>query len=78
MTTVMSCEYLACSEPCGIDTSVLDAAADAFAAATTVDEQIEAAKAYNLNVLEQHNQIWGPLAPQFQVNQPWIDRATDD
>ena len=31
-------EYLACSEPCGIDTSVLDAAADAFAAATTVAE----------------------------------------
>ena len=33
-----------------IDTSVLDAAADAFAAATTVAEQIEAAKVYNLNV----------------------------
>ena len=65
-------EYLVCSPPCGIDTSVLDAAAGAFAAATTVDEQIEASKAYNMNVLEQHNQIWGPLAPGFQLNQPWV------
>ena len=56
----------------GTDTSVLDAASDAFFAATTVEEQIEAAKAYNMNVLEQHNHIWGPLAPSFQVNQPWV------
>ena len=65
-------EYLACSDPCAIDTSVLDAAADAFYAATTVEEQFEAAKAYNMFVIEQHMQIWGPLAPQFQVNNPWV------
>ena len=65
-------EYLACSDPCAIDRSVLDAASDAFYAATTVDEQFEAAKAYNMSVIEQHNQIWGPLAPQFQVNNPWV------
>ena len=65
-------EYLACSDPCVIDRSVLDAASDAFYAATTVDEQFEAAKAYNRSVIEQHNQIWGPLAPQFQVNNPWV------
>ena len=65
-------EYLACSDPCAIDTSVLDAASDAFYAATTVEEQFEAAKAYNMSVIEQHMQIWGPLAPQFQVNNPWV------
>ena len=65
-------EYLACSDPCAIDRSVLDAASDAFYAATTVEEQFEAAKAYNRSVIEQHNQIWGPLAPQFQVNNPWV------
>ena len=65
-------EYLACSDPCAIDRSVLDAASDAFYAATTVEEQFEAAKAYNMSVIEQHNQIWGPLAPQFQVNNPWV------
>ena len=65
-------EYLACSDPCAIDRSVLDAASDAFYAATTVDEQFEAAKAYNRSVIEQHMQIWGPLAPQFQVNNPWV------
>ena len=65
-------EYLACSDPCAIDTSVLDAAADAFYAATTVEEQFDAAKAYNMFVIEQHMQIWGPLAPQFQVNNPWV------
>ena len=65
-------EYLACSDPCAIDTSVLDAASDAFYGATTVEEQFEAAKAYNMFVLEQHMQIWGPLAPQFQANNPWV------
>ena len=65
-------EYLACSDPCAIDRSVLDAASDAFYAATTVEERFEASKAYNMSVIEQHNQIWGPLAPQFQVNNPWV------
>ena len=65
-------EYMACSDPCAIDTSVLDAASDAFYAATTLEEQLEASKAYDMDVIERHNQIWGPLAPQFQVNQPWV------
>ena len=65
-------EYLACSDPCAIDTSVLDVAADAFHAATTLEEQMEASKAYDMSVIEQHNQIWGPLAPQFQANNPWV------
>ena len=66
-------EYLACSDPCAIDTSVLDAASDAFYAATTLEEQLEAAKAYDMEVIKQHNQIWGPLAPQFQANQSWVN-----
>ena len=65
-------EWLACSDPCAIDTSVLDAASDAFYAATTLEEQFEAGKAYDMDVIKQHNQIWGPLAPQFQANHPWV------
>ena len=48
-------EYLACSDPCAIDTSVLDAASDAFYAATTLEEQMEAAKTYDREVIKQHN-----------------------
>ena len=51
---------------------MLDAASDAFYGATTLAEQLEASKAYDMSVIEQHNQIWGPLAPQFQVNNPWV------
>ena len=65
-------EYLACSDPCAIDTSVMDAASDAFYAAATLEEQAEAAQAYNMFAIEQHMQIWGPLAPQFQANNPWV------
>ena len=65
-------EYLACSDPCAIDRSVLDAASDAYYGATTLAEQLEASKAYDMSVIKQHNQIWGPLAPQFQVNNPWV------
>ena len=48
----------------GVDTSVLDVASDAFFAATTLEEQLEASKAYDMEVMRQHNQIWGPLVPR--------------
>ncbi len=56
----------------GVETSVLNAASDAFFAATTLEEQMNASREFNMDVIKQHNQIWGPLAPQFQVNQPWV------
>ena len=65
-------EYFACSDPCAIDTSVLEAASDAFYAATTLEEQLEASKAYDVYAIEKHFQIWGPVAPSYQVNQPWV------
>ena len=56
----------------GVETSVLNAASDAFFAATTVEEQRKAMREWEMDVIKQHNQIWGPQAPQFQVNQPWV------
>ena len=57
----------------GIETPELTAAYDAFFAATTVEEQMKASREFDLAVIKQHNQIWGPLQPRFQVNQPWVE-----
>ena len=56
----------------GIDTPELTAAYDAFFAAPTEEEQLRAFKEYDMLIIKQHNQIWGPRAPQFQANQPWV------
>ena len=51
----------------------LSAAQDAFFAATsTVEEQMKAAKEFGMAAMKQHNQIWGPLAPLYQTSQPWV------
>ena len=57
----------------GVETPELTAAYDAFYAATTVEEQMKASREFDMAVIKQHNQIWGPLAPQFQANQPWVE-----
>ena len=54
------------------DNSVLNAASDAFQAATTVEEQLKASREYDMEVMKLHNQIWGPVAPRFQANQAWV------
>ena len=54
------------------DNSVLNAASDAFQAATTVEEQLKASREYDMEVMKLHNQIWGPVAPKFQANQAWV------
>ena len=54
------------------ETPELDAAYDAFYAATTVEEQMKASREFDMAVIKQHNLIWGPMAPAFQVNQPWV------
>ena len=56
----------------GKKTPELTAAYDAFFAATTREEQLKAFREYDLILLRQHNQIWGPMAPRYQVNQPWV------
>ena len=57
----------------GVETPELTAAYDAFFAATTLEEQMKASREFDLVVIKQHNQLWGPLAPLFQVNQPWVE-----
>ena len=57
----------------GIENPELDAAYDAFFAATTVEEQMKASREFDLAVIKQHTQIWGPLQPRFQVSQPWVE-----
>ena len=56
----------------GVETPELTAAIDAYHAATTVEEQMKAAREFDLAVLKRHNQIWGPMGPLFQANQPWV------
>ena len=57
----------------GVETPELTAAYEAFYAATTLEEQMKAAKEFDMECIKQHFQIWGPLAPLFQVNQPWVE-----
>ncbi len=57
----------------GVETPELTAAYDAFFAATTVEGQMKAFREFDMALVKQHNQIWGPLAPQFQANQPWVE-----
>ena len=57
----------------GVETPELTAAYDAFHAATTAEEQRKAIRKYDMEVVKQHNQIWGPMAPGFQANQPWVE-----
>ena len=56
----------------GVKTPELTAAFDAFFAATTVEEQKKASIEFDMAIVKQHNQIWGPLAPQLQASQPWL------
>ena len=56
----------------GVETPELTAAYDAFYAATTHEEQLRAYKEWDMLILKQHNQIWGPMSPIFIANQPWV------
>ena len=59
--------------PGGVETPELNAAYDAFFAATTLEEQMKASREFDLALVKEHNQIWGPMPPRFQVNQPWVE-----
>ena len=56
----------------GVENPVLAAAQAAFLGATTIDEQMKAAKEYGMEAITQHFQIWGPLAPMYQHSHPWV------
>ena len=62
----------------GAETPELTAAYDAFFAATTLEEQKEAAREFNMAVMTQHNQVCGPLAPRYQVSHPWVKGFTGE
>ena len=65
-------EYHGGNNTGGKKTPELTVAYDAFIAATTHEEQLRAFREYDLILLKQHNQIWGPMAPRYQANQPWV------
>ena len=56
----------------GIETPELNAAADAFSAATTEEEQKRPLKDFDMHLIKQHNIIWTPMAPIYNLNQPWV------
>ena len=56
----------------GVENPVLAATQAAYYAATNIDEQMKAAREYGMEVIRQHNLIWGPLAPGYQASQPWV------
>ena len=45
---------------------------EAMLAATTVEEQMSPIKDMDMRSIEQHWMSWGPLAPAFNVHQPWV------
>ena len=63
-------------QPCGHCQSVVDAQYDAWyeaaIAATTLEEMKGLIKQMDMRIIEQHWQLWGPSAPQFNVGQPWL------
>ena len=49
-----------------------DALYEAFQAATTVEEQTRLVKEMDMVFIREFMYLWGPLAPQFSVTQPWV------
>ena len=45
---------------------------EAAGAATTVEEQQRLVKAMDMYAIERHWCVWGPMAPLFEANQPWL------
>ena len=56
----------------GVENPVLAAAQDAFFGATSIDEQMKAAREFGMEAMKQHFQIWAPLAPLYQHSHPWV------
>ena len=56
----------------GVENHVLAATQAAYFGATSIDEQMQAAREHGMEVIRQHYVIWGPLAPGYQASQPWL------
>ena len=55
-----------------VETAEMTAAYEAFFAATTFEDQQRAFKEFDMLGIKQHNQIWPPMAPFYQLAQPWV------
>ena len=56
----------------GVNDPVYEAMLAAATAATTIEEQKRLVREADMYQIEQHWQIWGPMAPRGQVTQPWV------
>ena len=56
----------------GVETPELTAFYDAYFAATTEEEQRRILIESDMHIIEQHYQIWTPVAPIYNLNQPWL------
>ena len=56
----------------GVENPVLAATQDAYFGATSLDDQMKAAREFGMELIRQHYLIWGPLAPGYQASQPWL------
>ena len=56
----------------GVENPALAAAQAAFYGATSIDEQMKAAKEFGMAIIKQHNPLWHPLAPLYQASHPWV------
>ena len=56
----------------GVENPVLAATQAAYFGATSIDEQMQAAREHGMEVIRQHYMIWGPMAPGYQASQPWV------
>ena len=56
----------------GVNDPVYEAMIAAAQAATTIEEQKRLVREADMYMIEQHWATWGPMAPQFQMTQPWL------
>ena len=58
--------------PAGPQDPDYDALYEAFAAATTIEEQQRFAKEADMYIMAKHWVLWGPKRPNYTATQPWI------
>ena len=56
----------------GVSDAQYDALYEAMVEATTMEEATRLTKEMDMRIIEQHWFLWGPLAPEFTVHQPWV------
>ena len=56
----------------GVDDAQFNEWYDGAFASNSLDEAYELVKNMDYRIVEQHWQLWGPLAPAFTVHQPWV------